>query len=100
MTLNAYSVQEDGSLTNKRVLVDFGDQLGTDGMAIDPAGNIYAAVRSANRFGIVVYSPSGKELSYTKTPSLPTNCCFGVGKDSSVLYFTAGGGLYRLPLKQ
>ena len=100
MTLNAFDIATDGSLSNKRVLVDFGDQLGTDGMTIDAKGNIYAAVRSANRFGIVVYSPLGQELAYLKTPSLPTNCCFGVGSESSTLYVTAGGGLYRIRLEQ
>jgi gluconolactonase len=96
MTLNAFDITDDGSLAKRRVLVDFKDQLGTDGMAIDGKGNIYAAVRSGIRFGIVVYSPQGKELAYLKTPELPTNCCFGAGQQSSTLYVTAGGGLYRV----
>jgi gluconolactonase len=98
MTLNAFNISPNGSLTDKRVLVNFGDKLGTDGMTIDKAGNIYAAVRSADRFGIVVYSSEGKELAYLRTPSLPTNCCFGVGPASQVLYVTAGGGFYRINL--
>lgn len=96
MTLNAYDVGADGALSKKRVLVDFGDQLGTDGMTIDANGNIYAAVRSEKRFGIVVYDTTGRELDYLKTPSLPTNCSFGVGKTASVLYITAGKGLYQV----
>ena len=100
MTLNAFDIMPDGSLANKKVLVNFGDQLGTDGMTIDKAGNIYAAVRSADRFGIVIYSPAGQELAHIKTPSLPTNCCFGVGDTSSILYVTAGGGFYRINLAQ
>ena len=96
MTLNAFDITDDGSLAKRRVLADFKDQLGTDGMAIDGKGNIYAAVRSGIRFGIVVYSPQGKELAYLKTPELPTNCCFGAGQQSSTLYVTAGGGLYRV----
>lgn len=98
MTLNAFDIASDGSLSHKRVLVNFGDQLGTDGMTIDKRGNIFAAVRSEKRFGIVVYSPEGKELDYLKTPALPTNCCFGNGQDSSTLYITAGTGLYRVRL--
>ena len=98
MTLNAFDISSDGSLVNKRVLVNFGDKLGTDGMTIDQAGNIYAAVRSADRFGIVIYSSAGQELAYIKTPSLPTNCCFGVGTASSILYVTAGEGFYRINL--
>ncbi len=100
MTLNAFDIARNGSLSNKRVLVNFGDQLGTDGMAIGSDGNIFAAVRSPKRFGVVVYSPQGKELAYLKTPALPTNCCFGIGKQSSVLYVTAGGGLYSVQLSR
>lgn len=95
MTLNAFDIGKNGDLSGRRVLVDFGSQLGTDGMSIDATGRIYAAVRSSDRFGIVVYSPQGKELAYLKTPELPTNCCFGTGKQSRTLYITAGGGLYQ-----
>lgn len=98
MTLNAFRIQKDGSLMDKKVLVDFGAQLGTDGMAIDANGNIYAAVRSPKRFGIVVYSPQGTELAYLPTPTLPTNCCFGTGSNASTLYVTVGGGLYQIAL--
>jgi gluconolactonase len=98
MTLNAFPIKEDGSLGERRVLVDFGQQLGVDGMTIDVEGHIYAAVRSADRFGIVVYSPDGEELAYIPTPDLPTNCCFGRGSEATTLYVTAGTGLYRIGL--
>lgn len=99
MTLNAFTIRDDGSLGPKRVLVDFGEQLGTDGMTTDTDGNIYAAVRSADRHGIVVYSPDGKERAYIPTEDLPTNCTFGKGDDAHTLYITAGTGLYRIRLK-
>ena len=98
MTLNALPIRRDGSLGIKKVLVDFGDQAGIDGMTVDAMGNIYAAVRSANRFGIVAYTPKGKELAYIPTKTLPTNCCFGVGDDANTLYITAGIGLYRIKM--
>lgn len=98
MTLNAFPINADGSLGRKRVIVDFGDKLGTDGMTLDTEGRIYAAVRSADRFGIRVFSPEGKELASIPTPSLPTNCCFGRGEETGVLYVTAGEGLYRIRL--
>ena len=96
MTLNAFPVNEDGSLGEKRVIVEFGDQLGVDGMTMDTSGRIYAAVRSAKRSGIYVFSPEGKELEYIETPALPTNCTFGQGEESGRLYVTAGGGFYRI----
>ncbi|MCA9176151.1 MAG: SMP-30/gluconolactonase/LRE family protein [Planctomycetales bacterium] len=96
MTLNALPVAADGTLGAPQVIVNFGNQLGVDGMTVDRQGRIFAAVRSADRHGIYVFTPNGKELGYAQTPSLPTNCCFGRGAESSRLYITAGGGLYRL----
>jgi len=99
MTLNAFPIKADGTLGPKQVLVNFGDDLGIDGMEVDTAGHIYAAVRSADRFGIRVYDPKGTEVAFIPTPDLPTNCCFGLGDAASTLYITAGKGLYRIPLK-
>ena len=100
MTLNAFPIKKDGSLGKKKVLADFGGkETGIDGMTVDQKGNIYAAFRAESRFGIVVFSPEGKELAYIPTPTLPTNCTFGIGDDASTLYITAGSGLYRIPCK-
>jgi len=99
MTLNALELKADGTVGEKTQLADFGQEVGTDGMTIDTMGNIYAAVRSESRFGIVVYAPDGKERAYIPTPALPTNCTFGVGKQAHTLYVTAGGGLYQITLK-
>lgn len=98
MTLNAFPIRKHGSLGTKKVLVNYGDQAGIDGMTVDTMGNVYGAVRSANRFGIVVYTPSGRELAYIPTETLPTNCCFGLGEDANTLYITAGIGLYRITM--
>jgi gluconolactonase len=101
MTLNAFPIRKNGQVIagKKRVIADFGKETGTDGMTIDIKGNIYAAVRMASKHGIIVYNPEGKELAYIPTPALPTNCSFGNGKESSMLYITAGTGLYRVQLK-
>jgi gluconolactonase len=99
MTLNAFVLNPDGTVGKQTQLADFGQKTGTDGMTIDTEGNIYAAVRNEDRFGIVVFSPEGKERAYIPTPSLPTNCTFGFGEDAHSLYVTAGGGLYRITLK-
>lgn len=100
MTLNAFPVADDGSLGEKRVLYDFKDKKGVDGMTVDAKGNIYTAVRSAEGFGIVVFSSEGKPLAHVPTPSLPTNCVFGRGDQQRTLYITAGGGLYRIKVKK
>lgn len=98
MTLNAFVVNEDGSLGEKTVLHNFGSETGIDGMTVDREGHIYAAVRSQSRFGIVVFDHFGHELAYIQTPVLPTNCVFGRGDQSRTLYVTAGSGLYRIKL--
>ena len=95
MQLVAFDVNADGRLSNARVIVDFGSEDGIDGLTVDASGRIFAAVRSANKFGIGVYDASGKPLDFLPTPSLPTNCGFGAGNDSRTLYISAGGGLYR-----
>lgn len=99
MTLNAFPIRDDGSLGEKKVLIDFGKGTGTDGMTTDTAGRIYCAIRKDERHGIVVFSPEGKELAYVPTDPLPTNCTFGKGRDATTLYITAGTGLYRIKLK-
>ena len=94
MTLEAFDIANDGTLTHRMTLVDFGKEDGIDGMTVDASGRIFAAVRSEKRFGIAVYSPTGSELAFLKTPTLPSNCDFGVGHDAKTLYITAGGELY------
>lgn len=97
MTLQAFDLRADGTAGQGRVIVDFGRGFGLDGMTVDTEGRVYAALRDPQRHGIVVYSPAGRELDFLPTAKLPTNCCFGRGQQASVLYVTAGGGLFRVP---
>ena len=97
MTLNAFPIQEDGTLGVRRIIVDFGKNAGIDGMCTDQTGRLFAAIRNEKRFGIAVFDPAtGKELAFVPTPELPTNCCFGSGDDRQTLYVTAGKGFYRI----
>ena len=100
MSLEAFNIAADGTLTHRKTLVDFGGEDGIDGMTVDASGRIFAAVRSEKRFGIAAYSPDGHELAFLKTPTLPSNCDFGVGHDAETLYITAGGELYRVSVKK
>lgn len=97
-TLNSYPINADGSLGQKKVLVDFGKEMGIDGMTTDVQGHIYAAIRHPTRHGIAAYTPAGKEIVFIPMEPLPTNCTFGKGDEANVLYITAGEGLYRIPL--
>ena len=97
MALMAYDLQADGSATFRKTLVDYYPEDGPDGLICDKDGNLYVAVRAANRPGIVVYSPDGKELAYIET-EIPTNVGFGRGGERHTLYITAGKSLYRIKL--
>ncbi|MEM7231849.1 MAG: SMP-30/gluconolactonase/LRE family protein [Planctomycetota bacterium] len=105
MRLYAYSLDAKGSLTGRRQLLDFGKETGVDGMTVDVEGRVYLAVRSAKRPGVVVLSPEGKELAYISTKGidggvgLPSNCVFGRGVESHVLYVTVGVSLFRVKLR-
>jgi len=99
MSLEAFDIAEDGSLRHRKTLADFGNENGIDGMEVDANGRIFAAMRSEKRFGIAVFDAMGKELAFLKTSKMPSNCCFGAGRDSSTLYITAGGALYSVIVK-
>lgn len=98
-TLNAFPIQADGTLGAKKVIADFGGELGIDGMTMDTEGRIYAAFRRESHKGIVVFNKDGKEIAFIPTATLPTNCTFGTGADASTLYMTVGTGLFRIKLK-
>jgi gluconolactonase len=97
--LAAYDLAADGTVSNRRVLVDYAPESGPDGLIADADGNIYAAVRSESRPGIYVYNAQGKELAVIPTgDELPTNVGFGRGEESDVLYVTSGHSLYKIQM--
>jgi gluconolactonase len=107
-----FGVKSTGVLGGKKVLFDFGDGRGIDGMTLDRDGNIYATAGSGSEAGIYVFSPEGKHLALIATPGDPTNCVFGVGARAKTLYITAQNpptkgandarpwGLYRIELNK
>lgn len=102
--LLAFDIADDGRLTGKRVLHDFGpNRRGIDGMTLDAEGNIYATAGSGPRAGVYVFDRTGGPLAFIRTPGDPTNCVFGRGGERNTLYITAGGEdgkycLYRIRL--
>jgi gluconolactonase len=93
--LLAYDLGEDGTVSGRRIFIDFRPDAGPDGMAIDVQGNLYAT-RPAADPGVYVYSPEGEELAFLRTPALPTNAAFGTGDYSRTLFVTAGTGVYSI----
>lgn len=89
-----FDVQPDGSLTDKKLLIDMSSSKDAgvpDGMKVDQKGNIYGAGPG----GIWVLTPDGKHLGTIRPPENPANLAWG-DADGKTLYFTAVTGLYRL----
>jgi gluconolactonase len=95
--LLAYVLRADGTVGAKKVLHDFKDDRGIDGMCLDVKGNIYGAAGKDKTAGINVFTPDGKKIGFLPTPETPTNCVFG-DSDRKTLYVTAGRSLYRVKL--
>lgn len=86
-----YDIQEDGSLANKTLFVEFG----CDGMTIDKAGNVY--LTTGGKKAVDIFSPSGELLESIEVPEKPSNICFS-GKDRNQLFITARTSIYRVEL--
>jgi gluconolactonase len=97
--LRAYPVNADKTLGPPKVLHNFGEHRGIDGMCLDAEGNILAT--AGWELGgpgpmLYVFSPSGEILEMHPVPCRrPTNCAFG-GEDLRTLYATTiEGFLFR-----
>ncbi len=86
----AYDIRPDGSLKGKRLFC----KLGSDGMTIDDAGNVYLTGH-----GVTVFDRQGKQIEHIDVHEAWTgNICFG-GKDRDLLFITASKGIYGLKMK-
>ncbi|MFN4260479.1 MAG: SMP-30/gluconolactonase/LRE family protein [Gemmataceae bacterium] len=111
MKIYAFPLDAKGLVSGpRRTLYDFGEENGCDGMTVDQQGRLYLAARSLKRPGVLVLDPkTGKEVAFVPSgPSqpnakepvgLPSNCTFGSGSESNILYVTVDKSLYRIPLK-
>jgi gluconolactonase len=86
MTLAAFDVQPDGSLTNQREFGHLDGGGGGDGSTIDAAGRIYVSTNP----GVQVIGPDGKYLGLIPTPRGIITAAFG-GKDKKTLFILARG---------
>jgi gluconolactonase len=104
-----FDLRADGTVdvASKKLLYDWGQGRGPDGLKQDQEGRLYVAA-GLNRpnppfepardvkGGIYVLSPEGKLLTFLAVPTDEvTNCAFG-GDDLRTLYITAGGTLYSI----
>jgi gluconolactonase len=85
--IHCYEVSEAGELGKKLFQIDEG----SDGMAVDAKGNIYATHAGK----VNVFSADGKLLERIDVPEGPANVCFG-GEDFKTLFITARTSLYSV----
>jgi gluconolactonase len=84
-----YSINEDGSLSKKRLFAPEGD----DGLTIDTEGNIYLTGDA-----VTVYNPAGEKIDTIEVPETAANVCFG-GRDRQTLFITARTSVYSIRLR-
>jgi gluconolactonase len=86
----AYDIQEDGTLKNKLLFCE----LGSDGMTLDSAGNVYLTGK-----GVTVFDKAGKQIEkIAVAESWTANICFG-GKERDLLFITASKSVYGLKMR-
>ncbi len=85
-----YTINADGSLSNKTLFV----QQGSDGMTLDKKGNLYLTGN-----GITIYNPHGKKIGEIAVPAPWTANGAFAGRNSNLLFITAGKGIYIVELQ-
>jgi gluconolactonase len=105
-----YTLDSNGDVKpgTRKVIFDWKDGRGPDGMKVDAAGRIYVAAGTnkatdyeTTRFkaGCYILSPSGRLIDFIPTsPDECCNCAFG-GQGGKTLFITSGGHLWSVPLK-
>ena len=83
----SYSVQNDGKLTDKKLLCD----IGSDGMTLDSRGNVYLTGK-----GVFVVNSAGMTIEHIDVPEPWTANVAFAGRDRTTLYITASKSLYRI----
>ncbi len=84
-TLRAYPVQADGSVGTGQ---PFGDLMGIDGIGVDCAGNVYAALYNMGQ--VVAVTAAGTPIAGSIAVPEVTNIAFG-GAEGKTMYITSFG---------
>jgi gluconolactonase len=107
-TIWAFDLSPKGEVSNRRLLYDFRQGRGGDGIRVDVKGNVWVAAgiqtpRPPGEVtdvpqGIYVISPQGRLLGRVPIPEdYVTNLAFG-GPQRRTLYVTAGKSIYKVPV--
>ncbi|MDB5861801.1 MAG: Gluconolactonase [Ramlibacter sp.] len=101
----AYEPRPDGTLANKRLVVDAGGPGALDGFAVDVQGNLWCGWGSNGALGadaealdgVRVFAPDGTAIGHIHLPERCANVCFG-GRHRNRLFMAASHSLYALYL--
>lgn len=94
--LLAVPLTPEGDAKGKpKVLKNFGNGRGIDGLTVSTDGRIVTAAGGGKLSGVYVYETDGVPVGFVGTPEPPTNVEFG-GAEGKTLYVTAGKSLYRI----
>jgi gluconolactonase len=105
-----FTLNKDGTVKpgTRKVLFDWQDSRGPDGMKMDKQGRFYVAagINKANEYettrfkaGCYILSPGGRLIDFIPTgPDETCNCTFG-GNHGRTLFITSGSHLWSVPLK-
>jgi len=85
----AYTINSDGSLSDKRLFAP----VGSDGMTLDTAGNLYLTTP----YQVQIYDTAGNKIAVIPTQENPTNVTFA-GTDGQTLFITARTAVYILQM--
>lgn len=84
-----YEVAKDGTLVKRKLFCE----MGSDGMTLDQAGNLYLTGK-----GVIVFDKNGKKLGVVETGKRWTaNVCFG-GPEMKTLFITAMDSAFSLKM--
>lgn len=85
-----YRIQDDGTLVDKTLFC----KLGSDGMSLDDAGNVYLTGH-----GVTIFDKAGMQVDHVDVPEAWTgNLTFG-GHDRKTLFITASHAVYTLKMR-
>lgn len=98
-----YDHASDGTLSNRRLLIDAAGPGALDGFAVDVAGNLWcgwgsdgsAGADAAALDGVRVFDPTGRAIGHIHLPERCANVCFG-GRHRNRLFMAATHSLYAL----
>ena len=99
----AYDHSADGTLGQRRLLIDAAGPGALDGFAVDVQGNLWcgwgtdgsAGADAAQLDGVRVFNPQGQAIGHIHLPERCANVCFG-GRHRNRLFMAATHSLYAL----